>query len=202
MHSNRIPLFVLAAALGASAMESELLNSERIALRFGNYGIEVLAAKPGLRRSSLFSVEGTDQVCRTYALVIFAAESRWENNDEHAKILAGGSIGAVFKDSGWQIDKETLYVGSFRIDKPESEIKHLMQLENTQELALHIYRLNVRKGDLIVNYATIAESHHPDYLTVTDLNRLYPFGDDARIDAQEVDRLVALVLDSESLSTQ
>ena len=196
MYPNRIPLFVLAAALSASAMESEVLNSERIARQFGNYDIDVLVAKPGLRRSSLFSVEGTDHVCRTYAVVKFTDQALWENYEEHAKIIAGGSIGAVFKESGWEIVKETLYVGNFGIDKSSSEILQLMRLKDAQELAMHVYRLNVRKDDLIVEYATIVESHHPEYLTVADLKRLYPIADGALIDPDEVDRLVQLVLDS------
>jgi hypothetical protein len=195
-------VFVLAAALGASAMESEVLNSERIAQRFGNYGIEVLAANSELRRSSLFSIEDNVPVCRTYAVVMFMGQTPWEGNEEHAKILAGGSIGAVFKNSGWHIDKETLFVGSYQVDSSAREVQRLMHLEDSQELALHVYRLSVRKDDLVFEYATIIESHHPDYLTVTDLNRLYPLAGDAPIDAHEVARLVALVLDSEQKSIQ
>ena len=194
MYPNRIPLYVLAAALSASAMESEVLNSERITEHFGNYGIDVLAAKPGLRRSSLFSVEGENRVCRTYAVVKFTDQTPWESNEEHAKILAGSSIGAVFKDSGWQIVKDTIYVGSFNVDDSASEIQQLMRLDDDQELAIHVYRLSVRKGDLIVDYATIIESHHPDYLTLADLNRFYAISDDMIIEADEVDSLIALVL--------
>ena len=47
-----------------------LLNSERIAEKFGNYGIEVLEQNP-LRVSSLYSVEHGQRVCRTFAIVMF-----------------------------------------------------------------------------------------------------------------------------------
>ena len=41
MHGNNLPLSVVAAAIDACAHESERLNSERIADRFGSYGIDV-----------------------------------------------------------------------------------------------------------------------------------------------------------------
>ena len=194
MQSNQVPLVVLAAALSASAMESELLNSERIAKRFGNYGIEVVSAKPGLRRSNLYSAKDGGRVCRTYAVVRFADQTTGDISEEHSRILAGGSIGAVFRENGWEIFKQTIYVDEIEIDAPSNDIAQLMGLDESQVLAAHIYRLQLRKGDLTVDYATIIETHHPDYLSKSDLDHLYTTDKAARLKSDEVSELIDLVL--------
>lgn len=58
-------------AVQAREPVSALLNSERIAQRYGSYGIEVLASDCGLRVSDLYSGEQTDRVTRTLAVVRF-----------------------------------------------------------------------------------------------------------------------------------
>lgn len=194
MQSNQVPLVVLAAALSASAMESELLNSERIERRFGNYGIEVVSAKPGLRRSNLYSVEDGARVCRTYAVVKFADQTTGDISEEHSRILAGGSIGAVFRENGWEILKHTIYVDEIEINVPTNDIAQLMDLGESQVLATHIYRLQLRKGDLIVDYATIIETHHPDYLSKVDLNRLYTTDKATLLKSDKASELIDLVL--------
>ncbi len=194
MQPNQVPLVVLAAALSASAMESELLNSERIERRFGSYAIDVITAQPGLRRSNLYSIEQDDHVCRTYAVVKFADQSSGKVSEEHSRVLAGGSIGAVFKANGWEIVKDTLYLGEIPTVDATSDIGRLMRLGDPQDLAVHIYRLSLRKGDASINYATIIESHHPDYLTQADLKRLYPTSNDLGIDAAAVAEYIGLVL--------
>jgi hypothetical protein len=194
MHTNQVPLVVLAAALSASAMESELLNSERIERRFGSYAIDVITAQPGLRRSNLYSNEEHDRICRTYAVVKFADQTSGEVSEEHSRVLAGGSIGAVFKANGWEIVKGTLYLGEILAVDAGSDIGRLMHLEDPQDLAVHIYRLSLRKDDVSIDYATIIESHHPDYLTQADLKRLYPTSNDLRLDDAAVAEFVELVL--------
>ena len=74
MHGTNLPRSVIAAALDACTHESERLNSERIAERFGSYGIEVISSGPGLRRSNLYSSEDEVRTCRTYAVVRFVDE--------------------------------------------------------------------------------------------------------------------------------
>ena len=194
MHTNRVPLVVLAAALSASAMESELLNSERIERRFGNYSIEVIAEQAGVRRSNLYSVEENGPVCRTYAVVQFEDQSSVDVSAEHSRVMAGGSIGAVFKENGWEIVKDTLYVGEISSVAAESNVGRLMVLEDQHDLALHIYRLSLRKEDVTINYATIVEAHHPDYLTQADLTRLYPTNDETVLDDGDIARYSELVV--------
>ena len=122
MRSSRVSPVVIAAALSACALEPESLNSERIEDRFGSYGIEVLSHESGIRRSSLYSVDGNTRICRTYAVVRFVDESTPRVAEAHADILAGRSIGATFKSTGWHIGKVTLHVGRISLDGSEHAI--------------------------------------------------------------------------------
>jgi len=96
-----------AAAQGAGATASrvessnrQLLNSERIAARFGNYGIEVLAGDSRERVSNLYSEANGERTCRTFAVVRYPAAIDSAVAAEHDEIVRGGSIGAVFAAHG------------------------------------------------------------------------------------------------------
>ena len=184
---------VLAAALSACATETVLLNSERIERRFGSYGIDVLASEAGLRRSSLYSVEDGNRVGRTYAIVRFIDEPDSSINTEHAKVLAGNSLGAVFRANGWNIHKQTLHIGTVDFDTGSTDVLELMALESPQTLALHVYQLLLARGDRIFEYATIIEVHHPEYLTEADLLRIYSYDQSESLSAGSLLELEALV---------
>jgi hypothetical protein len=179
---------VLAAALSACATETVLLNSERVEQRFGNYGIDVLASEAGLRRSSLYSAEDDSRICRTYAVVRFTDEPDQSFGAEHTKVLAGNSLGEVFKAEGWSIHKQTLHIGSLVVDDKRSGIGELMQLSDVRNLALHVYQLLLVRPEQVFEYATIIEAHHPDYLLESDLLETYRYGNsDALSDADLAD---------------
>ncbi len=191
--SYKLTPAVLAAALSACATETVLLNSERIEQQFGSYGIDVLASEAGLRRSSLYSIENGERVCRTYAIVRFTEELDSSYSPEHAKVLAGNSLGEVFKSQGWSIHKQNLHIGSFEVDHSTSEISRLMQLTENQALALHVYQLLLAKGDQVFEYATIVEAHHPDYLLESELLEIYRYDESETLSAEALAELVALV---------
>lgn len=193
MRSNPVSSLVLAAILSACAIESELLNSERIDERFGSFGIEVLEHDAGVRRSSLFSVEGDVHVCRTYAVVKFVEHNSSEVAALHQAILAGDSIGATFKASGWQLTKQTLHIGAITVPADRREIAELMMLDESVPLAMHAYRLILDKDRQSVDYAMIIETHHPDYLTESDLRELYDDGSHT-LDEEQLSTLQDLVL--------
>ena len=194
MQENPVPLPVLAAARSACVVESELLNSERIAAEFGSYGNEVLSSANGIRRSSLYSGAGDDRVCRTYAVVRFDDVPANIANDEHARILAGSSIGAIFKANGWEVYKETLYVGELALPADELRVRELMCLDEVRSVALHVYRLYLRKDSQVIEYATILESHHPEYLSRTALEKLYVVDAPTRLSENELIQVSELVL--------
>ncbi len=194
MHGNNLPRSVVAAALDACAHESERLNSERIAERFGSYGIDVISSKPGLRRSNLYSIESGVRTCRTYAVVRFEDEPNAMIDAEHAQILAGKSIGAIFKASGWTIFKETLYVGTATLDDADHPVANLMRLDRRADVAMHIYRLLLEKRRQAINYATLIEVHHPDYLDCADLLDLYSIDARTSLRTQQVEEMKSLGL--------
>ena len=194
MHGNNLPRSVVAAALDACAHESERLNSERIADCFGSYGIEVVSSEPGLRRSNLYSEDNGVRTCRTYAVARFVDEPDALIDTEHAQILAGKSIGAIFKASGWTILKETLHIGTARLDDSGHPIAALMRLEHGTDMAMHVYRLLLKKSDQAIEYATMIELHHPDYLDRSALLGLYSVEGGMPLQPQQVEAMEQLAL--------
>ncbi len=194
MHNVHFPPSVLAAVLSACATESVILNSERIEQRFGSYGIEVLASEAGLRRSNLFSVDGDTATCRTYAVVQFEEQHDERYDDAHSRVLAGDSIGATFKESGWGIEKQTMYIGSIRLPESRTDVGDLMRLTGAVDLAMHVYQLVLSRDDVAFEYATILEVHHPEYLSQRDLLDLYEYAAGDALPATELAKLAALVL--------
>ena len=194
MHGEKVPMSVVAAALSACAIEPELLNSERIEEQFGSYGIDVLSSEPGLRRSALYSNENGIHTCRTYAVVRFVEKPDAIIGSEHAQILAGNSIGAIFKAKGWAIHKETLHIGTAGSDADNSHLISLMRLEPGREVAMHVYRLLLQKKGQAIDYATIIELHHPDYLDSQDLRNMYPVDAESALEPQQVTELKTLSL--------
>jgi len=196
--SCKITPEVLAAALSACATETVLLNSERIEQRFDSYGNDVLASEAGLRRSSLFSLEDGERVCRTYAVVRFTDEPDTSYSPEHAKVLAGNSLGEVFKANGWAIHKQTLHIGSFELRQTTSEVSRLMKLAANDTLAVHIYQLLLARDDKVFEYATIIEAHHPAYLSQDALLRIYHYDESEALSTKSITDLISLITGNEN----
>lgn len=186
---------LLGAAVAASACAPPL-NSERIADRFGSYEIEGLGASGEVRVSSLASRHGGRRVTRTLAVVTFPETVDPRVANEHARIVAGGSIGAVFREAGWAISKPLLAVGEFRASQPA--VGRLMALELPVTLALHAYRFEVGRDGVTIPYATIVELHHPEYLGRADVARIYGTGPapPSAPPVEEIGRRVAAVIDT------
>lgn len=198
MRQSHFPPAVLAAILSACATESVILNSERIEKRFGSYGIEVLSSEAGLRRSGLFSVDGDTATCRTYAVVQFVDEADERYDAAHSQVLAGDSIGETFKDNGWGIRKNTLFIGDVRLPDERTEIAELMRLTGAHDLALHIYQLVLVREGVASEYATIMEVHHPEYLTVSELREIFDYDAEPALSQADLAQLSALVFASEN----
>ena len=179
---------LIAAAAGAQidAPQRELLNSERIAATFGSYGVDVLAQDDHVRVSSLYSTVGTQRICRTFAVVRYTSAVDPDIAAEHAAIVAGGSIGAVFAASGWQVRKAHLRYGQ-RAASPK--LAALMAVAAGTPLAEHLYVLDVVKDGRAIQYAALVELHHPEYLDVADLARIYG------VPGGERDDLIAALLE-------
>ncbi len=160
----------IVAAPGSAQPPRELLNSERIAAKFGSYGIEVLSQNDGLRVSNLFSIDPGARTCRTYALVRYPSQIDPTLAAPHAAILAGGSIGAVFAAQGWEVRKTHLHYAEI---EASPRLANLMHIEPGTRLAEHLYVLDVAKDGQVLEYAALVEIHHPDYLGIADLAQIY-----------------------------
>jgi hypothetical protein len=162
------------ALAGPGASQSagrELLNSERIQANFGTYGIDVLEQDQNVRVSNLYSFpRAGDRTCRTFAIVQYAPSIDPAIRREHAAIVAGGSIGAVFAAAGWELRKRHL---SYAERPATAKLAALMRIAVDTPLAEHVYALDVVKGGRTIEYATIAEIHHPAYLRIVDLVKIY-----------------------------
>ncbi len=197
MRLTTLPPAVLAVMLSACETEPVLLNSERIEQRFGSYGITVLPSEPGLRRSSLFSIHEDEAICRTYAVVRFADQPHDWYSEEHAKVLAGNSIGAIFRSHGWDVHKQTMYIGSLLLPNRKTQIGELMHITDQDELAMHVYQLLLVRNEQVFEYATIVETHHPEYLSEIDVLELYEYDESTALSPQVVSDLVYLILGDE-----
>lgn len=147
----------------------ELLNSERIEQAFGSYGLDVLENGEAVRVSNLFSGADAERVTRTFAVVLFS-DPHPDFAAEHALIVAGGSIGAVFTEHGWTVRKRHRFFGL--LDATD-RVRRLMGGIERGSLATHVYVLDVVRPGAAHEYATIVETHHPDYLALDDLRAIY-----------------------------
>ena len=171
-------------------LDRELLNSERIEQQFGSYGIEVLHSDDTLRVSDLFSGSGAGRVTRTFAVVFYPTEVEQPFAAEHAEILDGGSIGAVFARNGWSVEKTHRFFGEL---EASPKVATLMHEREKRPLAVHVYILSVSREGAQFDYATIAEIHHPEYLSLDDLRRIYG---DPEFSSPDADPLVGRILDA------
>ena len=119
------------------------------------------------------------------------ADARCDN--AHSRVLAGDSIGETFKEDGWDIRKNTLYIGTIRLPGARTEVGELMRLSGAHDLALHIYQLVLVRDINELEYATILEAHHPEYLTEKDLREIFAPEPLEPVSRSDLDRLSTLV---------
>ena len=150
-----------------------LENSERIRLKFGSYGIEVLENSPGIRVSSLHSTHNGINISRTFAVVAYPNVIEPEFQMEHDAIINGQSIGMLFKKNGWLIDKHHQYFGEIKTSPALFNSSSHSDNASTVKSAIHAYTLIIRKDVSEFQYASIAEVHHPDFLRLQDLSEIY-----------------------------
>jgi hypothetical protein len=163
-------LFAITIVLAHSSAWAQQLNSERIEQTFGSYGIDVVYADGETRISNLYSLHDGVKVTRTLALVGWPPEMDDAITGEHQAILDGGSIGAVFRESGWEVIKAGH--SYFRTGLPLA-VFDAMGISEDTAFAAHYYQLEVAKDGQTFDYALIIEIHHPDYLVEADLEAIY-----------------------------
>ncbi len=182
----------------SSGSGTMLLNSERIRKRYGSCSIRVLDQHDGLRRTGLFSSEDGQETCRTFATVRFATEIPEELEATHATITAGASIGFSLAASNLPIIRRTLGIRTVRLDHPADSWIELMRIDLPATLAAHVYQLDLARGSTAAPYATIAELHHPVYLTEAALRAAYTIDSESRGTSAICDDMIALARQFES----
>lgn len=149
-----------------STLSAKLLNSERIEKKFGGYGIDVLYNTAQLRVSNLYDGK---KITRTLAVVDYPETIDSSFAKEHQLIVAGGSIGNVFKSHGWTIEKKNIFLGELAPSADYKKLYALMGNIPPSKLSIWIYVFYIRKEGKAFPYATISEVYHPGYLSLADL---------------------------------
>ena len=186
-------LYLTACYIIGCTSYSNTLNSELITQKFGTYGIEIIENKNNIRVSNLYSYEENERISRTFAITTLTEQIETIFSVEHDLITKGGSIGAVFKDHGWNITKQHKFIGNVTIDNQSKRISRLMRIEPPLSLAVHIYVFVISKNKKSFNYAIIAEIHHPAYLTSTMLKSIYGSEYSGANNIVEVKKILTLV---------
>ncbi len=158
-----------------------LRNSDRIQMKYGSYGIDILENGDKIRVSNLYSTHNDVKTNRTFAVVAFPDIIEAAFKTEHQSVINGQSIGVVFEQNGWEIKKHHLYFGEIELP-PEHYADHSLFGDiGTGQPAIHIYSLVVAKDNSEFEYAAIAEVHHPDFLQLEDLQAIYGQGSHSKL---------------------
>jgi hypothetical protein len=177
-----------------------LLNSERIERCFGSYGIELIDSDGDLRLARLYSMDGGAPVCRTLAITEFVSDPPPELRPAMREIRSGRSIGATFEAFGWTVGKQTLLRSEVAAGARFRELAKLGALPPGTPIAVHMYRLSAERDGHRHIVAHIAEFHHPEYLSLADLEHIRgripdvpkPDADDARFMREVLERVGAV----------
>ena len=165
-------------------LKSGLLNSTRIELKFGSYGVKVLAQDPvkGIRLSSLYSEHGNEQITRTLAFTRYESKVNDKLKMAHDEILAGGSIGTILKKHGFDLRKDLFFKG-FLEDMPD-RVQLLMHTEEFLHAAI-IYNLVAIRENENYPYCTILEVYSPQFLSVAEVQQIYPEFSNLKLSTEE-----------------
>lgn len=151
----------------------DLGNSDRIRLKFGSYGIDIIENELRIRVSNLYSTSNGVKTNRTFAVVMYPAVIEAAFRKEHKAIIEGQSIGIVFREHGWQIDKRHQYIGELDALSGFSGVNPVFGDIGLARPVIHVYSLIVKKDKQEFHYASIAEVHHPDYLELAELKSIF-----------------------------
>jgi hypothetical protein len=148
-------------------------NSDRIRLKFGNYGIDIVENELRIRVSNLYSSSDGVKTNRTFAVVMYPTVIEPAFRKEHQAIIEGQSIGIVFREHGWQIGKRHQYIGVLNTLSDFSGIHSVFGDIGSAHPVIHVYSLIVKKDNQEFHYASISEVHHPEYLELEELKSIF-----------------------------
>ena len=136
---------------GGSSIEvnksRRLRNSDRIKIKYGSYGIDIIENDGKIRVSNLYSTHNNVKTNRTFAVVAFPDIIEAAFKTEHESVINGQSIGVVFEKNGWEIQKHHLYFGEIKMPPKHYDDHSLFSYIGTGQPAIHIYSLVVAKDN-------------------------------------------------------
>lgn len=123
-----------------------MLNSARIELKFGSYGVQILAQDhiAGIRLSSLYSEHENEKIARTIAFTQYEANIHDKLKMAHKEILGGGSIGSTLKKYGFDVEKNLFFKGL--VEDMPNRLQNLMHAQE-YAFAVVIYNLVAKEGN-------------------------------------------------------
>ena len=74
-----------------------------------------------------------------------------------------------------------------------TEVGQLMRLDGPTDLALHVYQLVLVRQDMELQYATIMEAHHPEYLSVNELREIFEYDQENTLSDADLEHLSELL---------
>ncbi|MBA3238042.1 MAG: hypothetical protein H0T62_06790 [Parachlamydiaceae bacterium] len=152
-----------------------LLNSTRIELKFGSYGVQVLTqdmfSASATRLSNLYSTREVEKITRTLAFTQYVAEIDDQLRVAHEEIVAGGSIGATLKKYGFELKKDLFFKGL--VEDMPVQVQTLMHTKENS-FATVIYNLSAKSERGYLPYCTIVEIYAPQFLTLEEIDLIYP----------------------------
>lgn len=163
LHRRALPLILLACLFPLTPAWGEVtptLNSDAIKATFGSYGVEVIDQAAGTRVANLYSGHGDEKVCRTLAVTEFTQPIDDALLVSHKEILAGASIGATLRASGFTINKKLLIKTEIPANRAFVSLANGTTTEGTP-LFTKVYALFAETSDSSLPYAVIAEAYHP-----------------------------------------
>ena len=141
------------------------MNSDKIRERFGHYGVELLEQNTTTRLASLYSLSGDQRITRTLALTRFELPTHNAVAEQDAQIRSGDSIGATLRQAGWTVVKNNTIDCQVTAGRRFALLGGAT-LSPEDPVLLRVYTLSVVKQDLALDYAIIAEAHHPEHTAV------------------------------------
>ena len=139
------------------------MNSDKIRERFGHYGVELLEQSPRTRLASLYSLSDEQRITRTLALTRFELPAHPAVEEQDAQIRSGESIGATLRQAGWTVVKNKTTDCQVTAGRRFALLGG-STLNPEAGVLLRVYSLSVLKGDLAIDYATIAEAYHCEHI--------------------------------------
>jgi hypothetical protein len=126
-----------------------------------------------VRGSEATDIPAHKRITRTLAISEFASDLPESLQAPYQAIHDGASMGATLEAAGWQVDKRLRYLG----EVPASTTFRCMSglpADSPQVMAVQVYDLWVLRDGQKVRFSLLAELHDPRYLTLQDLQRIYP----------------------------